>query len=727
MRRTQSQSISGDYFGGNGNDASPTPANEEALYLRYALEQITRDERDSRGTSGETQYGANPEPGYPEKVYQEQDQYDLRPPGKGRYNPKDSLASLALPGDGEELYLACEPDASDGRHPALTFLPKTLRPGPLAMLILATLLLAAATLFCAIWSQRHGGLWQHTGPYDGRYVLFNYLPSILFAGLYLWIEGLVAALTRILPYRAMTSTSSRARQNALFLRLYPRALLYPQFRLFSHGQPVLGAAMLALWPMVVAVPLSAAMFSVSPGQDGNWDYVTSQPVAYTLFAILVLALLGHCTIFAALLRRATGLLWDPRDLASLIALLSRSNTLDDYDALEALPAATSLRARLFRRADRLGYWQTTSPTQSRFYGIGEEGAPARRYSVNHARTRRSMRQHPHGAEGRKEKLRSRIYDPRKMRAYTPWYLTRSAALLWPLALGTLFAALLIVSFHPRLSLARGFAPTLPVAPDTRGFSPAAFFYSFVPALIGMALHGSLSTLLHALARVTPWKHMAHPSGATPRRSILVDYAARTSVPFATALPALRNRDFLIAYLGVLVPVTLVLPVLGGGMFAAYTALPSGAVLVFADLRAFYALIAILALYLVALVWVAVEMFRRHGAYALPRPVTTLAESISLLYASGVRRDAAFSAVRSRTDLRTRLVGARERGGEEVRYFVGVFKGGDEMGHWGVERVGRVSRRRSREERMAGSALEGSGLRGDLPSVRGAALDGGEMV
>jgi len=54
-------------------------------------------------------------------------------------------------------------------------------------------------------------------------------------------------------------------------------------------------------------------------------------------------------------RRSTGLIWDPWSLADIIALLSRSNSLDEYQDTKAMTSKRELRTRLAVSSERLGY------------------------------------------------------------------------------------------------------------------------------------------------------------------------------------------------------------------------------------------------------------------------------------------------------------------------------------------------------------------------------------
>ena len=103
-----------------------------------------------------------------------------------------------------------------------------------------------------------------------------------------------------------------------------------------------------------------------------------------MYAILALAVFSIAVFF---INRLTGLIWDPRSLADLIALLPRSNSLKDYFGTEVFKTKVQFEEKLAVRSDRLGYWRTNNPSQGIFYCLGEEGAPTRRYSLQHGKVK----------------------------------------------------------------------------------------------------------------------------------------------------------------------------------------------------------------------------------------------------------------------------------------------------------------------------------------------------
>lgn len=656
-------------------------SNDDMLYLRYAIDQITREDDASSTARGTSEESRGPSRGHiPHPVYSVQsivkDADALEPPRPAfKYNPKDSLASLALPTSRSDLYLAASPPVHSAKYPPLTFLPTTLRPLTMGVLILFCLLISAGLIFCVKYADSNRGLWAHTGRFDSRYFIFKYLPQIIAAIFFLWIEGVMAAVGRITPFVQMTSEKRHARQKSLFLNIYPTTLLWPRFSYLSSHQPLLGICSILIWPVVLTIPLASCLFNVR-NVDGVWKYTTVTSIAWSLLAIYLSALIGLLGTSLFFSRRETGLLWDPRSLADIIALLSRSNCMDDYDGTDAVTDHAELRDRLEHRADRLGYWRTTNPTQDIFYGIGVEGAPVRRYS---------LQPRPSPSQPDSDIEAGPAHAPAARHATTPLPLRRTTLVLLPLALAALLLALLLLAFLPATTLHHGFPPRLPVPRPAANFSPSAFFYAFLPSSLALLLATALTPTLHALARLTPWAALSHPAGSPALPSLLADYPATAAIPFAAVPAALTNAHYPLALFAATQPLLLLLPVLAGGLFGIYTTLPSGRLLLLADMHALYVILALLALQLAAALGVSAAVCASsRSAFALPKPTRCLADLVSLLAQGGVRGDAAFRAVRGRTDLRTRLVGARERGAGEVRFCFGVVG----ANRWGVERVGR---------------------------------------
>lgn len=578
-------------------------------------------------------------------------------------------------------------------------------------------------MFCAIYSMNHDGFLNYGGLYSGQYFLFEFLPQILATIFLFYIERILSAVSRMVPFTMMASDNSRRRSNALFVDLYPRSFMLPRFDYLRSGETLLGMCSILLWPLVFTIPLQSSLFSVIP-VDGAWRWTAVRGVAWTLVAIYILALFSLMGIGLYFFRKSTGLIWDPRSLADLVALLSRSNILDQYQDTEVLAGKRELRARLAVSSERLGYWRTNNASQEAFYCIGEEGAPTRRYTMQEgkAERKRDLRldeekqrtdveapsNHPYFRPRVDSFLEEDAVSEKVRFRYIPWFFNDTFVLLWPIAAFFLVLALIIISFLPSTALQNGFLPLVPAAPDSAGFSSANFLYSFVPSLLGMLIYFSFKTLSLTLRQLAPWTALSNPDGTTASHSLLLDYTA--SFPLLTSF---TNNHHLVALFTALAPLTILLPILAGGLFFPIQETPtSSTVIMLPNLPAFYIILAILILCVIALIVLAISFIRPVGRrrHRLPHPVDCLAEIISFLYASSLVHDAAFRDVRSKADLSSRLVGRRERGtggqrgkgGQEVRYAFGVFQGRDGRTHLGVERV------KPEEERMGGVGGGGRG-------------------
>lgn len=554
-----------------------------------------------------------------------------------------------------------------------------------------------ALMLCAIYSMTRSGLVAYAGSLTGgQYFLFQFVPQILAAIILLYIEGIITAVARIVPFTMMASDNSWRRSNALFVDLYPKGLFWPRFDYLQSGETLLGLCSLMLWPIIFTIPLQSSLFSVI-FIDGVWRWTVVQGVAWTLVAIYILSMIALAIIGFYFFRRATGLIWDPRSLADIIALLPRSNSLEEYLGTEALASKHELRTRLAVSSERLGYWRTNNALQEIFYCIGEEGAPTRRYTIQDGKAEKSLqipvndRKRLIDVEGRSS---YQLAQPETRFRHIPWYLSDAVVLLWPIAGFFLLLALFIISFLPSTALRNGFLPLVPAAPNSAGFSSANFLYSFIPSTLGLLVYSGFRSLSLKLYQLAPWATLSNTDGAIASESILLDYTS--SIPL---LSALANGHGLIAFISVIAPLTILLPILAGGFLFPIQFVPSNMVMMLPNLPSFYIMLIILILTEICLVTVALSLLStgKRKRYHLPHAVSCLAEIISFVYASDLVHDAAFRAVRGKADLRARLVGRRERGrgasgAEEVRYGFGVFKSRDGGNHLGINTMRKMKRR-----------------------------------
>ncbi|KAK6580572.1 hypothetical protein PZA11_006808 [Diplocarpon coronariae] len=680
--------------------SSPTPG-DDTEYIRYAIDQLTRDHEGRRNQQRySTPTGAWPA-SLDERIISgssgystaEQEREALRLVRKHRSSPGEGRLFALNPtrplSDDDQPLRAEAPASRRSSHPEvfipvslppnsfapnLTFVPAILRPLSMITLSCSCLLMTAALIFCAVYSSSHDSLAAWTaGIYGDRYFVFSFLPQILAACVFLYVQCAVAAITRIMPFAMMALPSAESRSNALFLGLFPRSMLWPRW----DGPVSMNLANLFFWLSIFTIPLQGCLFSATK-VDGMWRWTAVQGVAWTLVAIYLLILIA-ASITGLFFRRTTGLMWDPRSLADLIALLPTSNSLRDYPGTDVMWNVEDIRHKLSLRSDRLGYWRTPNKDRGIFYCIGEEGASTRQYTLQSGKIQEKIRTNA-------DVEKSELYSSNTRFRYIPWFLKDTFVVSWAVAAFILLVALFVVSFLPSTAIRKGFAPQVPVLPNSAGFSPANFLYSFVPSTIGMFIYLSFQPIDMALRKLQPWAELGKPAGASAERSLLLDYPAR--LPISCSVQAFTNGHYRVAILSLLSTLFLLIPILAGGLFFPLTT-PANVVRMIPNLSSFYIILTLLCLYLLALLLL---LPHRQLMY-LPHGVDCLAEIFSFVYGSQILSDSAFQKLKSRTDLVTRLTGARQgwpptERGERNQFAFGVYSGRAGGECLGIERLGR---------------------------------------
>ncbi|KAE8444342.1 hypothetical protein EG329_000652 [Mollisiaceae sp. DMI_Dod_QoI] len=373
----------------------------------------------------------------------------------------------------------------------------------------------------------------------------------------------------------------------------------------------------------------------------------------------------------------SGLMWDARSLADIVALLPRSNCLRDYPGTDIMRKREDIQHKLDLRSDRLGYWRTPNANQGIFYCIGEEGASTRQYTLQSGKIHEKTTNMDDASDIEKA---AQLYNTNTRFRYIPWFLRDTFVIFWSVAAFFLLLALFIVSFLPSTAIRYGFPPLVNVIPNSAGYSPANFLYSFIPAIIGMFLYLFFQPLDMAVRKLQPWAELGSPHGAIAEQSLLLDYPAL--LPIECTFKALRNGHYRVALLSLLSFVFILLPILAGGLFFPLTT-PSNTVRMIPNLPSFYIILALLILYLFGLI----SLIPNRHALHLPHGVDCLAEILSFVYSSQILDDAAFRAPKSKADLATRLMATKVRG-ERNRYAFGVYRGRNGQESLGVERLGR---------------------------------------
>jgi len=715
----------------------PTPGPHDEQYVRFALDQLTRDEevRGSRRYANPDR-GSNTNPFYP--VSGGGSHYRVSPDAPVRSNESRRAAPVGIaplhtrhrskaeqilgedptlfdgPGSpevptrsprrkstpqylgreplaspqGPDVFLPCAADASR----PLNFLPGILRPMQLGFFIALVTLYLAALIFVAAWSLVNTGLWSYTGFGNGRYFIFNYLPTLLGTILLLWLFQIQIAITRISPFLALSSTSQHTRDEGADLPLYQTNFLVPSsFQHFRAGQTMLGVFALVAWLQVFTLPLLASGFNVyylgSPEQ-GDWRWIATQGVIWPAIALYAFLLVATVALLVHLLRlQETGMKWDPRSLADLMVLLERSNAL-------------AVDAELGAETARVGLWRTSHRPNEVFHTYGLAGREVRKYSLEDGRITEKATQQQQGGvlvdndieaqrpdtavshEKELERESDEAMLPRRASSNSslsinsmialPWYLRPVFTSLWAISAVVLLLAFLVVSYLPSTRVAAGFNPSIPAPVNSMGYSGTNFLYSFIPTVIGeLCLLTWLSFDL-AHRRLAPFfALLSNFEGETAERSLLLSYHA--DLPFHAPLTAAANAHYRTAWIAVVTLLAATLPTLGGGVFWAQFFIPTQSILISAHMPAFYALTVFFTLYALShLLLLPISHAERrlaHSSSADHNPALTFADILSLVRHSRILDDVAFHSPASKIDLVTRLLSApvgATLGGRESR-------------------------------------------------------------
>lgn len=707
--------------------ARVTPGVDDTPYIQYALEALTKEREagstkpssassDGRPTVAGTSrpYSAHQnapitaQPVVPMQDATRRSEEQRVPllPGAGPRpsSRRSSLSTLVRGKDKGVRFLPRQaaPDAwepvdpesfRDGRekiNPRLEFKPKILRRAPMTTLMILCMMMITALIFSAVYSQRHTGLWDYVGTiYSGQYFLFRVVPAILGAVLLLWAQCAVTTMIRMRPFAKLAATGKAARQDAIFDDLYPTSFLRPHL----VGPWHVWVPNLVTWLMNFTLPLQSCLFTVMY-VDGHWRWATVQGVAWTLVALYLLLLGAVIIEMSYWLVDKTGVMWDPRSIADVAALVANSNTLGDYRQTEILGTRDHLRQVLYRRrADRLAYWGWADRDRpdDLWYALGhhnewadpavedemldEKGRP--RSHESRALSKPSEARDPWGDV----ELEGSAMQPLVRYRHLPFCLKNLPLIIFIVLGFWLLVALFVVSFLPQTHLAEGFLPLLPAAPTRGAFSAADFLYSFLPALLGLVLFVAFQDLdLHLRIR-QPWGELSAPpaGGALPEASVLADYAA--CYPLQAPLHALRNRHWRVAAVSLLSTLLALLPAFAGAVFMALTP-ADGVVRVYPQVGLLALTLALLVAYWLALV----AVFPRRQALRLPHDVTCLAEVISFVANDDCVRDEAFRGmVRNKTTLVGKL-GADRRDEDKPRWTLHTGGSGARDERLGVRRV-----------------------------------------
>ncbi|KAL5002438.1 hypothetical protein BDV10DRAFT_157959 [Aspergillus recurvatus] len=663
----------------------PTPGMDDSPYIRFAINQLTREgEEDYPRRSEESGYESSP----PERlVWDGSLGHFVRAvtPAPQQQSPPQRDPQVSID---PEAFVAVEPPEGNLIYPALDFVPVVLRPWALSIAILSVLLMIAGIAFSNVWSEDHDGIWGYDGRSGGRYFVVQFLPQIL--GIIVSISTFViqAAVYRVMPFATMAS--ERPYKKVLQgLPTVPKNFLLPDFSHFIHGETLVGFSIFTIWlSNFIAVPLLSCFFQakwfVIDG-EGSWRWAAVRSVGWTLIAIYGLLAIGLITLLLRFLRTWSGLIWDPVCLADLITIIQRSNVLPDFVYTET---ATNVGESLKPRALRLGYWQLSQGRHPEiFYGMGEAGGAVGNPSLHIAPKNRrehlskvsfdAERQSMTGKDGLEE-----LYSPSVRYRWAPWFLRKPAVIVWTMIICALFIAFVVVSFVGG-GVEEGFPPHLSTRPSSTAFSSSNFLYSFIPALIGNLLFLAWQHIDVHFRVLQPYVMLSSPGGATAEQSLLLAYPSL--LPFQVTITAIINKHYKLAWISLVSVLSGAIPILAGGVFMALT-YAGNTIKITPLMSAFYATVAFCAVYMIS--FLAIWPGRRRY---LPHGISTLADQLSFLYQSPLLSDKLLREPRSKTDLVTRLVIAPPGDKNYPRYGFGVYVGRDGREHLGIDRYSRPGR------------------------------------
>lgn len=722
-----------------------TPGVDDTPYLQYAIEALTREREDASsnqtsmtsGGGGGAYHGPRNAPVTPTQPnapprdhagrQSEEQRAPLLPETSPRpASPRSSLSTLvrgpergarfpAKPQQpGADSWEPVDPGLfSDGRekiNPRLVFKPRILRTTSMITLMILCILMLAALIFSAIYSQRNTGLWEYTGTiYSGQYFLFRVVPSILGALILFWAQCVVTTMLRMRPFARLAASSKAARRDAIFDELYATSFLRPQL----VGTWQVWVPNLITWLMNFTLPLQSCLYTVIY-VDGQWRWATVQGVAWTLVAFYLLMVAAIGIEMAYWLVNKTGVLWDPRSIADIAAIVANSNTLADYKKTELLDGRDNLKHILYRRrTDRLAYWGWADRDRpdELWYGLGyqeEFGDPSGDVEFIDEKGRPQSHEKRADPKHFEEtdawgdvELEGTAMQPRVRYRHLPFCLKDLPLIIFIVAGFILLLVLFLISFIPATRLtANGFLPLVNPAPVAGAFSAADFLYAFLPALLGLVLFVAFQDLDLHLRILQPWGELSAPpaGGARAEASILADYAA--CYPLQAAWHALRNRHWRLAAISLFSTLFVFLPILAGGMFLALTP-DDGIVRVYPQNALFALTLTLCVFYWLALI----SLFPKRHAFRLPHGVTCLAEVISFVANEDCLQDEAFQGmIRNKTSLVGKL-GCDRCEEEKPRWTLHTGGSGARDERLGVRRVRRFTERLARDG--PGARLMGS--------------------
>ncbi|KAL4873552.1 hypothetical protein BDV12DRAFT_182336 [Aspergillus spectabilis] len=637
----------------------PTPGMDDSPYIRFAINQLTREGEDENPRrSSESGRESTPTG---RLLWDGSLGHFVRAvtPNQQQLPRERSPQTSVDP----EVFVAVEPPEGNLIHPPLDFVPIVLRPWALSIAIFCVLLMIAAIGFSNSWSQDHQGIWGYNGRGGSRYFVVQFLPQLLGVFISLITFVIQAAIYRVMPFAIMASERP-FNKTLQGLPTIPKNFLLPDLSYLIHGEALVGLSLFTIWlSNFIAVPLLSCFFQVKwfvTNGGGDWHWAAVRAVGWTLIAVYSLLAVGLISLMLRFFRTWSGLMWDPVCLADLITIIQRSNILPDFENKET---ATDVGKTLNSRTLRLGYWQLSQGRHPEiFYGIGESGGTVGNPSLHIAAKYR--RDHLSKVSFDAEKDGSHdLYSPSVRYQWTPWFLRKISVVIWTGIICALFIAFVVVSFVHN-AVEEGFHPHLPTRPSSSAFSSSNFLYSFIPGLIGNSLFLAWQHIDLYFRALQPFVTLSSPEGASAEQSLLLAYPSL--LPVQVTITAAVNKHYKVAWISLISVISGAIPILAGGVFIALT-YPENEIKITPLMPAFYAIVGFCAVYMAS--FLSIWPGRRRY---LPHDICTLADQMSFLYQSPLLSDKLLREPRSKTDLVTRLVITPPGDRDYPRYGFGIY-------------------------------------------------------
>ena len=665
---------------------TPSPDIDDTPFIHFALDQLTRDEevRGSRVYHGLEEINPYTQPTNVSSPSQAKRQADVEewpherrgleseiqePPARSPQRPGPPPIPPFLPESANRtpnLFVPVTP--WEARHPVLDFKPGILKPLQLGLFLALLLAYLACLIFAALWSRVNAGLWKYGSFGDGRYFIFQYLPTILGMIFLFWVFQIEIAIYRIAPFIAMASPSAVSRAAGVRLPLQPPGFFLPHFGHFGARLPVIGIFVFVAWLQLFTIPLLSSSFNAhffGAPKVGQWRWTATQGVIWVAVALYAILAVVVFTLMLWLHRRTTGLKWDPRSFADYVAILERSNALNVSEADNS--------------GVQIGYWRTTHRPKEIFHTYGIADKPPRSYSIEDGQIREKLppseaqrysdpdmdveagRRRPSkeamlprsGADQKDDNTSSRRHN-----SPLPWFLRPAVVILWPITAIVLLLAFLVVSYLPSTRISAGFTPDVPAPVNRLGFSATNFLYSFVPTLLGMLCLLVWLDIDMAYRRLQVLTSLSQDGGEMAERSLLLSYTS--DYPLMVTLVALSNKHYRIVLLSMTTLIAASLPILAGGVFWAQFYIPTQTIRISADMPAYYALTALVSLYALAFLLIYPPSALRTANIPI-KSFSSFDDMRALIRQSRLLHDLPFRGPSSKTALVTRLLSSSPSG------------------------------------------------------------------